>query len=285
MSKPIIMTEEMIEEAAEKFKSNLKKQKLFDGKLKYEEEYVYKEEEKAIIWFEPMAYAKMLTTIMAFESEVAWHCVVDRVPDKSNEFVISDILIYPQLAAGATVEMDEDKCILWRMENMNDPRFSKMYGPGHSHVNMSVFASGTDLEHQKFILKQISNEQFYIFMIWNKKLENTTMIYDLKENVFYDKKEIEYRIIGEDFREFLKSAKEMVAKKPVATTSYYQQSYNKTATPVKSPYPEPQSASKKEDDKTKSSAKPTIGNGWRGKGMKSMDENGFDAYDYAGVYY
>lgn len=279
MAKPIFISDTSIEEILNEMRTELRKSRLCNGKLNYTKEYVYKDNEKAVIWFTPAAYAKMLSAIMSFESEIAWHGVVDRVPEKDNEFLISDIIVYPQLATGVTVEMDEEKYMEMRMQNMNNENYKKLYMQGHSHVNMGTSPSSVDITHQEQILNQTPEDKFYIFMIWNKKLQQTTVIYDLRENTYYESSEIEYRIVGEDFKGFLEEAKTNIRNKYTAGSNTV--TYKAPTTP----YSEPQSASKKKEDTKPStpsvpSTKPAIGNGWKGKGLSRMDENGFDVYCY-----
>ena len=53
---------------------------------------------------------------------------------------------------------------------------------------------------------------FYIFLIWNKKLEHHTKIYDLKNNTLYEDNDITYGFYeeGVDLDEFIKESHELV---------------------------------------------------------------------------
>ena len=44
---------------------------------------------------------------------------------------------------------------------------------GHSHVNMGTSPSSVDLNHQEEILRMLGDNDFYIFMIWNKSFAST----------------------------------------------------------------------------------------------------------------
>lgn len=225
MSKPIKLTEKLKNQAVKEFESALSKMKLSDGKVSYTKGFVYKEKEHAKILLTPTAYAKMISVLMAFDSEVAWHGVGSRLDKKT--FLISDILVYPQSVTGTTVEMDVEKYSDWLMAN-DDERFDNIIMQGHSHVKMSTSPSSTDCKHQEEILSQLKDNMFYIFMIWNKRLEHTTKIFDLENNVMYEDDEIDYGFSDEDcdIDEFIDEAKELVVKRKYesAKSSYCQTS-------------------------------------------------------------
>ena len=287
MSKPIKLTPELKQQAVQEFAKALSEMKMADGKLSYSKNFTYKNEEKAKILFTPTAYAKMVSLLMAFESEVAWHGVGERMDEKT--FVISDILVYPQTVTGTTVDMDTEKYAMWLMENDEDDRFNHIIMQGHSHVKMQTSPSPVDKNHQEEILAQLTDDMYYIFMIWNKRLEHTTKIYDLQNNTMYEDNEIEYGIMDEqcDLDEFIAEANKQVVEHKYTGYQYgggsgYQYSgggysgYNggggKNTTPaVTTP------TSK---NKTKQKGKSDVGSGWKGRGTEDMDD---DASDYYGT--
>lgn len=289
MSKPIKLTPELKQQAVQEFAKALSEMKMADGKLSYSKNFTYKNEEKAKILFTPTAYAKMVSLLMAFESEVAWHGVGERMDEKT--FVISDILVYPQTVTGTTVDMDTEKYAMWLMENDEDDRFNHIIMQGHSHVKMQTSPSPVDKNHQEEILAQLTDDMYYIFMIWNKRLEHTTKIYDLQNNTMYEDNEIEYGIMDDqcDLDEFIDEAnKQVVEHKYTGGYQYgggsgYQYSgggysgYNggggKNTTPTVTTTP----TSK---NKTKQKGKSDVGSGWKGRGTEDMDD---DASDYYGT--
>lgn len=281
MAKPITLTKELIDQAMIEFSKSLAVMKMAEGKVNYSKNFTYKDTEKAKILFTPTAYAKMVSLLMAFESEVAWHGVGRRVND--NVFLISDILVYPQTVSGATVEMDTEEYATWLMENDEDERFYNIIMQGHSHVRMNTSPSSVDKQHQEEILEQLSGDKFYIFMIWNKRLEHYTKIFDLKNNILYEDGDVEYGISDEDcdFDAFIKDAKKMVVEKK------YSYQYSKSATAYNG-YPNSVAPSgNNANDKSKTtpiSSKPkyngksNIGNGWKGRGSEDMDDNAKDFF-------
>ena len=224
MARPIKLTEKLRQQAVEEFAKSLQNVKMLEGKLNYNKSFSFAEEEKARIFFTPMAYEKMVSLIKSFDIEVAWHGVGKRMEDvtgRESDFLISDILVYPQTVTSTTVEMDEGDYAKWIMDNIEDERFNNIIMQGHSHVNMGTSPSGVDLQHQESILGQLTDDMFYIFLIWNKKLETNTRIYDLANNIFYDDSDISYHILGEeyDLEGFMNEAKEIVKKKTYSTSA------------------------------------------------------------------
>lgn len=237
MSKPIRMTEQYMKECRDDFEKALKLTKLADGKLNFTKVFSITDK-KATIFFTGEAWAKMAMLLKEFDKEVAWHGVAHRGEDESrDEYVITDIMVYPQTVTGTSVEMDTEKYALWLMENANDERFDNIHMQGHSHVNMPTTPSGVDLSHQEEILNMLGDADFYIFMIWNKSFSSTNKVYDLKKNILFEDKDISVKIVGgvEDLDTFIKGAKEIVKNRSITTSGsgYGGYPYNK---PTGSPY-------------------------------------------------
>lgn len=207
MSRPIKLTSEQTEAILSGIKDKLAKMKIFDGKLKLNMR-LDETDKSANLVFTPTAYSKMLMLVQSFDSEVAWHGVVVR---QDNTFVISDIVVYPQEVSGATVNTDQEEYEKWLMA-LDDTTFNHLRMQGHSHVNMSTSPSGVDESHQERIIEQLGDEDYYIFLIWNKKNERTVIIYDMASNTLFDTDDVTL-YVGEtplDDKGFLRGAKELV---------------------------------------------------------------------------
>ncbi len=210
MAKPIRLTEEWIRSMAEEFMEKLRKANIADGKVSYTKSFQWKDDDhKVNVLFAPDAYAKMLTLLHGFKSEVAWHGIVERRSDDC--FVIKDIVVYPQTVSGVTVNTDQERYQQWLM-NLDDDDACALRMQGHSHVDMPVTPSKVDLDNWELILSQLKREQFYIFMIYNKRLERTVKVYDLKTNTLYDGDDVRVAILAEngDLDDFMKDAKAQV---------------------------------------------------------------------------
>lgn len=128
------------------------------------------------------AYAKMQMLIMNTSTEIGWYGTVEEHPEL-NTYIINDIIVYPQIVTGATVEQDEDRMFEFEMSLTDDQVNHKRFH-GHSHVNMGVGPSSTDENFYEELLTQITD--YFIIMIKNKKGEQTVRFYDKRSNVVYE---------------------------------------------------------------------------------------------------
>ena len=299
MGRPIKLTKDLKEMVIKEIIEELSTKKMFDGKINYSKTFKYSTAEgddKAYITFTPIAFAKMVMLLHKFDSEVAWHGVAYRSKDNENYFNITDILVYPQLVSGATVNTDQEEYTNW-LYSQPDEVFENIRMQGHSHVGFSTTPSGVDTTHQAQILEQLDDDMFYIFMIWNKKLEKTIKIFDLKHNTLYENDDVEVFIGNNDvdLDAFIKDAKEIVKPKYQIGNTYNQNKDKqvkdvKPVTPVSStpttnkPVPVTSAKSDKKDFKQKD--KPTIGKGWAGANARNNDdvEDEWERYYRYGYY-
>ena len=180
-------------------------------------------DKKAVVYLTLNAWAKMVFLINEFDSEVAWHGVAHRMREVSgeaatdgvvSEYIITDIVIYPQTVSSVFVDMDTEKYAKWLVENDDDVRFKHLFMQGHSHVKMPTTPSSVDLKHQEEILEMMGDGDFYIFMIWNKWLSCNVRIYDMECNTLYENCDVAVKIFGgEAYEEFIKNAKDVVVDK------------------------------------------------------------------------
>lgn len=212
MSKPIQITDDMRTALKTEIESFLGSLKMSDGKITYSKSFEY-ENANAVLYLSTKAYAKITVLVAAFLDEVGWHGAASKVGE--NEYLIEDIYVYPQEVSGAATNTDQCQYVEW-LYDLEDEVFSKIRMHGHSHVNMRVSASLTDLEHRGKILSQLGPDMFYIFMIWNKSLEVNTSIYDMAANILYENKDITVKISGvNSLDDFIGDAAEKVKKKSV----------------------------------------------------------------------
>ena len=227
MSKPIFLTKEYVDKMVEEFRRNVSDLKMPDGKFTFTKSFDYTGEDdtKAYVLFKPVAYAKMLALLKHFDSEVAWHGTVERMDD--DKFIITDIVVYPQTVTGSTVNTDQEEYQKWTM-TLEDDYFNAMRMQGHSHVNMGTSPSPVDTNHQQQILAQLKGQEYYIFMIFNKRLEHTIKIYDYANNVMYEDKDVVVGIFDEGFDNdaFIAAADASVKRKTYTQVPAYGSSYN-----------------------------------------------------------
>ena len=299
MSRLIKMTPEYIEECRSDFEKALQLAKLSDGKLNFTKTFS-SGDRKAKVFFTPPAWAKMVILINEFDKEVAWHGVAHRLGEAEGEvpptgseceYIITDILVYPQEVSAATVEMDTEKYATWLMENIEDERFNAIRMQGHSHVRMAPTPSSVDLNHQEEILQMLGDNDFYIFMIWNKSFASNVKVYDMKENTLFENGDVTVRILDEvgDLEEFLTNAKAMVKERSYSYNSQ-RSSYASTAAAAKpaagtgpynplSPTAESQAAPITPIPAPGEKPRTRIGAGWYGKNASQQAIPGFGEED------
>ena len=290
MSKIVNITQKYLEECRIDFEKALRNAKLANGKIAFAKTFNTEKKENATVLFTSEAWTKMVILLQEFSKEVAWHGVTRRLEcEGANKYIIDDILVYPQEVTGATVEMDTAKYATWLQENDEDERFYNIHMQGHSHVNMAPNPSGVDLNHQEEILEQLGDDDFYIFMIYNKSFKRNIKIYDLRKNILFEDADIDVKIFGSSvgFDEFLADAKNVVMDKAYnhqpASTTYY--NHNKPYNPIPTtpitytnggkPAMAAPVTSKLGEEKPKS----RIDNGWVGNFTEEMGHDVYGVYD------
>lgn len=214
--KPIYLTDTDIEKLVTEFRGQLEGAKLADGEFVFRKKYEYapgKNTPKVSITFTGKAYAKMLALLRHYDSEVAWHGTVERRSD--TVFAITDIMVYPQEVTGATVNTDQEAYQQWLLR-LDDEVFNSLRMQGHSHVNMGTTPSTVDTTHQEKIIQQMKGTDFYIFMIWNKRLEHTIRLYDYATNTYYEDSDVVISVEGCDEKAFLAESDAVVKRKSYA---------------------------------------------------------------------
>ena len=177
---------------------------------------------KPVVIFSDIANAKITKLVDACTGEVGWQGIVDR---KDNIFVIKDILIYPQTVTSATVTVDELEYAQWLSKIPTD-HLKKLRFQAHSHVNMSVTPSSTDTDLYNNYLKTLKDDDYYIFMIINKRNDINMWIYDLKTNLRYTTNEITIKQGFDTNAWYKKLEEENIIKKPRYTNYSYCNSHD-----------------------------------------------------------
>lgn len=144
-----------------------------------------KSNKKLKIIFENKAWYKMQALIRNCDKEIGWDGTVTR---ENNIFTIHDILIFKQTVSGVTVDTD-DVDFGEYLNNLDDETFNIRRFNGHSHVNMGVTPSATDTKYREESTQLVND--FYIYMIFNKRGDWSGEVYDIENNVIYGTEDIE----------------------------------------------------------------------------------------------
>lgn len=148
---------------------------------------------KPTVIIEPKAYAKIRELVCSTETEIGWHGIVSK---QDNIYTITDIMLFPQHITGTTVTSIDGKYDQW-LADLPDETFNSLRFQGHSHVNMPVNPSGTDQNFYNAILQTLEDNDYYIFMIINKKNDVNIWIHDLSQNIIFEKADVTLQMIDE----------------------------------------------------------------------------------------
>ena len=200
--KPLIITDDFKAEALKRFTEELGK---YNGNgsfnFNFAADVAIPAEYKTIrpkVYFTPVAYLKMNALISTCNKEIAWHGYVEVLDE--HVYLITDALCYPQKVAGAAVDSDDDKYGAW-LQNIPNDKIKSLRFQGHSHVNMGVSPSATDVENWHNLTKLVRDDGYYIFCIANKKGSIEFHLADKKLGVMFEPKEIDYAVLISDSTE------------------------------------------------------------------------------------
>ena len=226
--RPIQMNKEaedkMLKLFFEKFQKEWKnyKENVNEKKFTFSIDFSEPLKDKIEIMFTPQAFLRMHALVDFYSTEVGWYGLVEKLDDKL--YRVYDVKICKQYVNGSKVDT-EDEDTLEFFNTLTDEEAEDMHFQAHSHVKMSTEASGVDLQNQLDVVRNMGKKGFYIFQIWNKNEDINTYLYDLDNNMFYDKKDIIITIEdgNETIADWVAKTKLLVQEKKVKT--YYPATY------------------------------------------------------------
>lgn len=204
--KRITIPNEAIEELVSEFRASLQGLRSNQEKISFEKNFKdltsINEEtiKKPIIYFSADAWLKMNALVQSSDKELAWQATVDKKKFKDREdledfyYYIDQVFVYPQEVTPTFVATDEVEYAEWSL-GLPDEVFNKLRFQGHSHVNMGVTPSGTDQNTYQNFLDQLSEDDFYIFMILNKRGEFTILVYDFAQDIIFETKDCQVSVL------------------------------------------------------------------------------------------
>lgn len=220
---------DMMKEMIAKFSSALEQYEfnINETKFSYEKSFSVKAKDKIIIRFTPQAYLRCLEMVKVYTSEIGWYGLIRKLEDRVYQ--VYDIIVCNQRVSGGRVVTDDDDMIEF-YETLSDEQAEFLHFQAHSHVNMGTTPSSVDLENQASTVKNMGGTGFYLFQIWNKSLDINSFLYDLDNNVFYDKDDIEVVVDDDQFGSitgFINSIKDKVASMTYSQPKEYSSYYSK----------------------------------------------------------
>lgn len=223
--KPIRLTPQAMQAAKQAFNESLEGLRFQGEKLtfsyNFEEEFkkhLPENTPKPVVYMSAATYLKLLQFVLQCDKEIAWHGTVER---NGYNFFIKDVFLYPQRVTAVTVQTDDTKYTQWA-EKLPDDVFNKMRFQGHSHVNMGTTPSGVDTTNWNDFLQNLLDDDFYIFMIINKSQDINLLIYDLANNLIFERADIAFKVYFNKETEisYIKADMEKYLEKPAPTPSY-----------------------------------------------------------------
>lgn len=161
-------------------------------------------------------FTKMVFLVSQCSGEVGWNCTVRRSEDDDSiNYLLDEVFIPPQTVTGSTVDTDYEEFEKWFMSIPAD-KINYLKMQCHSHVNMGVSPSGVDTKNQNDIVNTLKDNEFYIFMIMNKKLEKYCIIYDKISGIIFEDSDIDVCVVdelGTDLEVWAKKNIELSVKK------------------------------------------------------------------------
>ena len=134
------------------------------------------------IYIDTMALIKMNSYVQQCSEEISWLGIVTKSED---HYFIEDVMLFEQEVSAVTADICEKALSDFGtklLQNGQFDLFNKIRCWGHSHVNMDVFASGTD----EATFKQFyENSDYFIRIITNKKGKMSVDLVDNVSNVRY----------------------------------------------------------------------------------------------------
>lgn len=147
--------------------------------------------DRVTIIYSPKAYLRMQALVDFFDTEVSWYALVEKLADRI--YRIYDVRVCKQYVNGVKVDTDDDSTREF-YDSLPDDEVNHLHCQCHSHVRASTDASEVDIQNQLDILSNVGNKGFYIFQIWNKQGDINTYLYDMDDNVYYDRKDVDIEI-------------------------------------------------------------------------------------------
>lgn len=220
--RPIQINEDTKHQLMQQFKSYLDIARLSDNRINFSATVCASgNKPRPQLYIDGHAYLKMMLYVRDTSTEIAWHGTVER-DKENNTYTITNVFLYPQKLAAATVQTDQEKYNDW-MENLDDDTFNSLRFQGHSHVNFGATPSPTDLAYYNDMLQILGKNDFYIFMIMNKSGDTTFLIYDLATNTIYETADIDVHITSyntDSLLQYIAGDKSKYCEKPTYNTGF-----------------------------------------------------------------
>lgn len=160
-----------------------------------------KKKEQILIKFAPGVWTTAQYIVQCCSDEVAilFTSTFDR---KGRVVYLRSVHIPPQIVTGTFVETDDKYYGKW-LNDLPLETINSLRCEGHSHVNMQASPSGQDESNWPKIITNVKD--YYLFLIFNKRGDLYSRLYDIQENIIYESHELNVDI-NTNIPEVLKKA-------------------------------------------------------------------------------
>lgn len=171
-------------------------------------------------------YTKMYELVRQSSVEIQWHMMVKRYPE-TGEYLIYDIMLYPQTNSGTLTTTDQDAFAEWQGNLIKDMTFpiEELRGHGHSHVNMGVYSSGIDDTYQRDLITKVQDGDFYLFFVLNKKMDMYALLYDFNQQIIFETKDMTIEILDDNGIDIRTWCAEQIKENCKSSRPVYRNSY------------------------------------------------------------
>ena len=220
--------------------------------------------------FPPKIFEELRYIVDQQEEEVGWLFTVDVNDD--GDYVIGEVFVPPQEVHSTEADIEAQAYLDWYnvLEEAGKNPAERLYGWGHSHVNMGVTPSAQD--DQQF-LEYGDTCPFFIRTIHNKKGEIRVDIAHFHENLLYSNCEwqVQYAQLSTSHMKMLDDRMKMNVKKAPPSYSPPHRYGGKGSGNVYDTYPYNRFNSKRLGNKSK-------GKSYADYSQKKLDELSNDEY-------
>jgi len=154
------------------------------------------------------AHGKMLALVKECPIEISWMCSVTR--RDNGDFDINDVYVPLQFCGPANTEISEEGDEALMMELITAGKAEELNNLrcwGHSHVNMAVFASGTDESQTQDFLDNLgeAGSDHFVRFIANKRGELLCHVYLLNQGIILNNPKMYIRVDDIDYSDWAKT--------------------------------------------------------------------------------
>lgn len=228
--KPIKITPEVKLSFLDAFQKYMEEQRFTSNRLTFTadlKEALKKDLPRPKVLMTPIAAQKINQLVQDTPTEIAWHGIVSR---DNHNFIIEDIILYPHYITGTTATTEFETYTEWLNSIEDTNLYNSIRFQGHSHVNMGTSPSNTDEQYYNDMLQTLADDDYYIFMIINKKQEYHLWIYDLANNTIFETEDIDFGVKISDtqtLKEWADTEKEKYILTRPTTTAYTNDAYER----------------------------------------------------------